>query len=53
MLTSHRIITCIPHAIQTDGRRIASWNGLLEGDSDPGTQNQQLYYVQLNYVSLL
>lgn len=50
MLTSHRIITCIPYAIQTDGSRTASWKDLLEGDPDIGTQNQQIYYVQLNYA---
>lgn len=50
MLTSHRVITCIPYAIQTDGSCVASWRDSLEGDPDVGTQTQQLHYVQLNYV---
>lgn len=32
MSTSHRVITCIPRAIQTDGRRLASWKGSLRGE---------------------
>lgn len=29
MSTSHRVITCIPRSIQTDGRRLASWKDSL------------------------
>lgn len=50
MLTSQRIITCIPEAIQTDGSCVASLRDLLEGDPDVGTHTKQIHFVQLNYV---